>query len=90
MKLSISKCDVMKEKRVYAVDLSDIEFEDEFENRDVESISDDEFIKLAEQIGWVWSSEEEFINQWNKPYPYLEFPDREYAEVRIIEVETEL
>ena len=69
----------MSEKRVYAIPYDMVD--------DVKG-SDDKFIEIAESIGWVWSSAEEFVRQWNNPDAMYNFPDREYSELRIIEVES--
>lgn len=70
----------MKEKRVYVIPYDIVD--------DVSKISDEKFIEIAESIGWVWSSPEEFVRQWNNPDTMYNFPDREYSELRIIEVES--
>lgn len=65
----------MKEKRVYAIPY----------HMNKPNMSDEKFIEIAESVGWVWSSLEEFVRRWNSPDVY-NFPDRDYSELRIIEV----
>lgn len=67
----------MSEKRVYVIPY----------HMNEPNMSDKKFIEIAESIGWVWSSTEEFVRQWNTPDAMYNFPDREYSELRIIEVE---
>lgn len=68
----------MSEKRVYAIPYDMVD--------DVKG-SDEKFIEIAEGIGWVWSSTDEFVRQWNSSDVYC-FPDREFSELRIIEVKS--
>lgn len=67
----------MSEKRVYAIPY----------DMNEPNMSDEKFIEIAESIGWIWSSPEEFVRQWNSLDVYC-FPDREFSELRIIEVES--
>lgn len=69
----------MSEKRVYAIPYDIVD--------DVSKVSDEKFIEIAEGIGWVWSSTDEFVRQWNRPDVYC-FPDRWFSELRIIEVKS--
>lgn len=72
-----------KEVRVYIVET----FNDDIEEKiDINNLTDDEFIELAEEQGTVYSLKG-FQNQWNHYCYAMATP--EYSYIRFIEVETQ-
>lgn len=55
-----------------------------FNLKDIQNMSDEEFIETAEEQGLVWSLEG-FQNNWNTEYESL--PEKDESVMRIIEVE---
>ena len=55
-----------------------------FNLKDIQNMSDEEFIENAEEQGLVWSLEG-FQNNWNTEYESL--PEKDESVMRIIEVE---
>ena len=55
-----------------------------FNLKDIQNMSDEEFIETAEEQGLVWSLEG-FQNNWNTVYESL--PEKDESVMRIIEVE---
>ena len=55
-----------------------------FNLKDIQNMSDEEFIETAEEQGLVWALEG-FQNNWNTEYESL--PEKDESVMRIIEVE---